>query len=119
MSTLAGMHQGATASPRFAAFASGTAIAFLDNIAKNLPVAVVAGTVVRHVVVSQEVTGALLVGVDLGPNLSVTGSLATILWLAALWREGLRVNGWAFLKVGAVVMPPALLLSVATLVISR
>ena len=32
--------------------------------------------------------GPKLIGVDLGPNLSVTGSLATILWLTAIRREG-------------------------------
>ena len=35
-------------------------------------------------------TGAMLIGVDLGPNLSITGSLATILWLVAMRREGQR-----------------------------
>ena len=49
--------------------------------------------------------------VDLGPNLSVTGSLATILWLLAIRREGQEVGFWQFFKVGAVVMPPALLLA--------
>jgi arsenical pump membrane protein len=58
----------------------------------------------------------VLIGVDVGPNLSVTGSLATVLWLIALRREGERVSGWQFLKVGLVVMPPALLL--ATLAVS-
>ena len=33
------------------------------------------------------VTDALLIGVDLGPNLSITGSLATILWLTAIRTE--------------------------------
>jgi arsenical pump membrane protein len=59
------------------------------------------------------VTGALLIGVDLGPNLSVTGSLATILWLVALRREGQAVSAWEFLRVGCVVMPVALLASLA------
>jgi arsenical pump membrane protein len=54
---------------------------------------------------------AVLIGVDLGPNLSVTGSLATILWLIALRREGEQIGAWQFLKVGLLVMPPALLLS--------
>jgi arsenical pump membrane protein len=58
----------------------------------------------------------LLIGVDLGPNLSVTGSLATILWLTALRREGKAVTAWQFLKLGMVVMPPALLLALAALV---
>jgi arsenical pump membrane protein len=47
----------------------------------------------------------------LGPNLSVSGSLATTLWLIALRREKLQVSPWTFLKVGAIVMPFALLLS--------
>jgi arsenical pump membrane protein len=50
----------------------------------------------------------VLIGVDLGPNLSVSGSLATILWLIALRREKLHVSYWTFLKVGAVAMPTAL-----------
>ncbi len=55
----------------------------------------------------------MLIGVDLGPNLSITGSLATILWLSAIRREGEHVGFWRFLKVGAVVMPPALILAIA------
>jgi arsenical pump membrane protein len=65
--------------------------------------------------VPDHVRAAVLIGVDLGPNLSVTGSLATILWLTALRREGLRVSAWAFLKLGALVMPPALALAIAAI----
>ena len=54
---------------------------------------------------------AVLMGVDLGPNLSVTGSLATILWLIALRKEGLGVSFWDFLKVGVAAMPVPLLLA--------
>jgi arsenical pump membrane protein len=50
--------------------------------------------------------------VDLGRNLSVTGSLATILWLIVLRREGLEVGTWKFLRIGMFVMRPALVLSI-------
>jgi arsenical pump membrane protein len=60
----------------------------------------------------------VLIGVNLGPNLSVTGSLATILWLTALRREGHRVGAWTFLRLGAIVMPPALLLAIGSAVVS-
>ena len=46
--------------------------------------------------VPEQVRAAVLVGVDLGPNLSVTGSLATILWLVALRREGQDVGPGPF-----------------------
>jgi arsenical pump membrane protein len=46
----------------------------------------------------------------------VTGSLATILWLVALRRESQPVSGWAFLKLGSVVMPAALLASLAAFI---
>jgi arsenical pump membrane protein len=38
------------------------------------------------------IANAVPIGVELGPNLSVTGSLATILWLTALRKEKLDVN---------------------------
>jgi len=81
----------------------------------NLPMGLIAATTRQFAQVPVHVTGAILIGVDLGPNLSVTGSLATILWLIALRREGEHVDAWRFLKLGLVVMPPALLLSLLAL----
>lgn len=101
--------------PAATAAASGVAVAFASNAANNLPVGLVAAGALRQAPVSQAVAGAILIGVDLGPNLSVTGSLATILWLGVLRREGLSVSGWQFLKLGAIAMPIALALSLAAL----
>ena len=92
---------------------SGIAIALASNLINNLPAGLMAASAVQTAQAGEHVTRAILIGVDLGPNLSVTGSLATILWLAALRREGLSVGFGAFLKIGAVVMPPALFLAIA------
>jgi arsenical pump membrane protein len=53
-------------------------------------------TVSQGFEVPVRVTRGLLIGEDLGLNLSVTGSLATILWLIALRREGEAVTAWQF-----------------------
>lgn len=55
----------------------------------------------------------MLIGTDLGPNLAVMGSLATILWRLAFRKEKVEVSFWKFLKVGAIVMPVALAASLA------
>jgi arsenical pump membrane protein len=103
--------------PRFAGgLAASFGVAALSNVMNNLPSGLLAGGALQISQVSHHVRDAVLIGVDLGPNLSVTGSLATILWLIVLRREGERISGWQFLKVGLVVMPGALL--VATLVAS-
>jgi hypothetical protein len=60
-----------------------------------------------------QVVGSMLIGVDLGPNLSVTGSLATILWLVALRREKIEISAWRFLWLGFLVMPLALCAALA------
>jgi arsenical pump membrane protein len=86
-------------------------IAGLSNIMNNLPSGLVAGDVLQAAFVPVHIRNSVLIGVDLGPNLSVAGSLATILWLIVLRREGEQVSSWEFLKVGALVMPPALFLS--------
>ncbi|MGB6800543.1 MAG: ArsB/NhaD family transporter, partial [Xanthobacteraceae bacterium] len=95
-------------SPGKASFGAGIIVAFASNLMNNLPTGLVAATVSQSADVSLQVTSGILIGVDLGPNLSVTGSLATILWLIALRREGEAVTAWQFLKLGIVVMPPAL-----------
>jgi arsenical pump membrane protein len=58
---------------------------------------------------------AALIGGDLGPRLLPTGSLAGLLWLEALRREGVHVRVWQFCVIGAVVTIPSLVLSLALL----
>jgi arsenical pump membrane protein len=94
---------------------AGVIVACVSNLVNNLPAGLIAGTAVHAAKVPDQVAGAVLIGVDLGPNLSVTGSLATILWLAALRREGVRVKAGEFLKLGVLIMPPALILALAGL----
>ena len=94
-----------------AAMGAGAILGLASNFTNNLPAGLVASEVIAQAHPPQIVTDALLIGVDLGPNLSITGSLATILWLAAIRREGEDVDFWRFLKVGALVMPPALILA--------
>lgn len=101
-----------------AAMGAGLLVGFMSNLVNNLPAGLVAGATVQAAHVSDTVSAAVLIGVDLGPNLSVTGSLATILWLSALRREGLSIGTFAFLKIGAVVMIPALVLSLLALVLT-
>ncbi|WP_322964510.1 arsenic transporter [Sphingomonas fuzhouensis] len=100
--------QGMLTDPTRAAAVSGTTLAFVSNAMNNLPAGLVASSAIAQAHPPQIVTDALLIGVDLGPNLSVTGSLATILWLQVIRREGEDVSFLAFLKIGAVAMPLAL-----------
>jgi arsenical pump membrane protein len=86
-----------------------------DALLNNLPVGVIARYAIAGRGISSHVAHAVLVGVDLGPNLSITGSLATLLWLMLLRREGIEVNGWRFLALGALVTIPSLALALAVL----
>jgi arsenical pump membrane protein len=97
-----------------AAWGTGVVLAIGCNLVNNLPAGLVSGIVVETAQVPDHVRSAVLIGVDVGPNFSVTGSLATILWLTALRREGQSVSAWNFLKLGVLVMPPALLLAIAS-----
>jgi len=99
----------AAAAPGSTALLAGGITAVVCNLINNLPLGLIAGTLASGSHLSAPVTGAMLIGVDLGPNLSVTGSLATILWLVALRREGQGISAWKFLALGILVMPPALL----------
>ncbi len=105
--------------PTVTPIALGAALAVLCNVFNNLPLGLLAGSVATSAHLSPQVTGAALIGVDVGPNLSVTGSLATILWLVALRREGQAVSAWDFLRQGCLVMPTALIVSLLIFLWSR
>lgn len=109
----------ASASATGTALGAGVILAFASNLMNNLPAGLIASSAIGVAHPPRVVTDALLIGVDVGPNLSVTGSLATILWLVALRREGLQVGFFRFLRVGWLVMPPALLLALGALIVAR
>jgi arsenical pump membrane protein len=99
--------------PAMTAMMGGGLAALASNLINNLPMGLIGATVAQGADLSAHITGALLIGVDLGPNLSITGSLATILWLVAIRREGEDVSAGQFLRVGAIVMPLTLLATLA------
>jgi arsenical pump membrane protein len=99
--------------PAAGAFVTSFSVGIANNLVNNLPLGLIAGGSLRAAHISGLIANAALIGVDLGPNLCVTGSLATILWLLALRKEKIDVSFWEFLRVGAVAMPIALVLSTA------
>jgi arsenical pump membrane protein len=107
------LQRGAAENPDLAAWAAGGVIALGGNLVNNLPAGLLAAQSAGLAQAPRHVVDALMIGVDLGPNLSVTGSLATVLWLAVIRREGENIGAWRFLKTGLVVMPPALILALA------
>jgi arsenical pump membrane protein len=105
----------AARAPAMTSWAAGSIVALACNLINNLPAGLIAQSVIAaDAHLPPSVTNALLIGVDLGPNLSVTGSLATLLWLVAIRRDGEDISAWRFLRLGVVVMVPALVLALAT-----
>lgn len=97
--------------PSLGTLATGFAVSISNNLVNNLPLGLLAGRALALLHVKPLITASVLIGTDLGPNLSITGSLATILWLIALRREKFDVTFGSFLKIGVIAMPLALLAS--------
>jgi arsenical pump membrane protein len=102
--------------PLAASASAAVGAAVLANVVNNLPVAVASA----HVAL-QEPRWAypLIAGTDLGPNLTTTGSLATILWISALRRRGVSVSALEYLRLGLVVVPPMLAVTILWLWLVR
>lgn len=84
------------------------AAALASNLVNNLPVGLDLGKYVGAAHPPAALSAAALVGVNVGPNLTANGSLATLLWLAILRREGIRIGPLRFALVGFVATPLAL-----------
>jgi arsenical pump membrane protein len=95
-----------------AALAVGVAVGFGTDIVNNLPLGLITGATLRTMSLQPMLAKVVLIAIDLGPNLSITGSLATILWITAIRREGMDMSGWQFFKIGMIVMPISLILAI-------
>ena len=111
---LAPLLPGGTSLP--ALLATAALAAALANVCNNLPAVLVllplaapsgAGAVL-----------AVLLGVNIGPNLSYTGSLATLLWRRILRRHGSAPDLGEFTRLGLLTVPAGLLVAVLALWVS-
>jgi arsenical pump membrane protein len=88
--------------------------AVLANVLNNLPaVLVLLPALGAHPSVG--IVLAVLLGVNLGPNATYVGSLATLLWRRVLAGRGLVPTLREFLRLGALTVPLSLLASVLAL----
>ena len=93
--------------------AIAAASALLANLVNNLP-----ATLMLIPVAAAGGHGpilAMLIGVNVGPNLTYAGSLATLLWRRVLHREDTDVELGEFLRLGALTVPAALVAATVVL----
>lgn len=92
--------------------AAAAIAAMLANLVNNLPATLMLVPLVAH---SPGLTLAVLIGVNVGPNLTYVGSLATLLWRQLLYSRDHPPATREFLRLGAATVPAALLVGVAAL----
>jgi arsenical pump membrane protein len=86
--------------------------AVLSNVINNVPATLVLVPAVAH---SPGLLLAMLIGVNVGPNLTYVGSLATLLWRQILHRHDAAPSTREFLALGAASVPACLVAGVAAL----
>ena len=87
--------------------------AIAANLINNLPATLVLAPVAAASGPAQVL--AVLIGVNIGPNLTYTGSLATLLWRRLLHREDAEVGLREFSLLGVLTVPAALVASTVLL----
>jgi arsenical pump membrane protein len=88
--------------------------AVLANLVNNLP----AILVLLPALAGPGPVLAALIGVNVGPNLTYVGSLATLLWRRALRDRDAEPRLGEFLRLGALTVPPALVAATVALWLS-
>ncbi|MET0475667.1 MAG: SLC13 family permease [Mycobacterium sp.] len=86
------------------------AAALLSNVVNNLPAVLVLLPLVAGMGPTAVLT--VLIGVNVGPNLTYPGSLSNLLWRSVVQRERLPAGFLEFSRVGLVTVPATLVVSV-------
>jgi len=91
----------------------GTALG--TNLVNNWTMALAISGPLQRADASDDVVAGSMLGADIGPNLSVVGSLATLIWLTEVRRGGLAVSSGTYLRIGAITTIPVILTATVVL----
>lgn len=98
---------------------TGFVVALLASVMNNMPATLVGALAIDRAAVApltQELmVYANVIGNDLGPKFTPIGSLATLLWLHVLAGKGQTITWSQYMKVGLVITPPVLLVTLIAL----
>jgi arsenical pump membrane protein len=88
-----------------------------SNVINNVPMVAVMNSTIPtiHGASQHALVLGTLVGCDLGPNLTIVGSLSTMIWLLLLRQRGVEVSGLDYARLGIIVTPIMLLVAGVTL----
>lgn len=87
--------------------------AVLANVVNNLPATLVLLPLVAPY--GPVVILAVLIGVNIGPNLTYVGSLSNLLWRRVLRQHDVEASVGEYTRLGLCIVPPALVVAVVTL----
>ncbi|RPA02525.1 SLC13 family permease [Gordonia sp. OPL2] len=96
----------------FALLGVAALAAVLANLLNNLPATLLLVPLVAH---QPALVLAVLLGVNIGPNLAYFGSLANLLWRDVMHRQSAHPASRQYLMLGALTVPPTLAAAVVAL----
>ena len=98
-----------------AVIGTGFLAAALSAVMNNMPTVMVMDIAIESAG-ARELAYANILGCNLGPKMTPIGSLATLLWLHVLARKGITIGWGYYMKVGMIITPPVLLVSLSGLI---